>query len=73
MVTDKLTLALLSRLADAQLALATSMKGVTPSSQNYPEKSLRIIAEALDGIEVALVEVGLLNDGSDASEHAKLH
>ncbi|UVL26783.1 hypothetical protein [Pseudomonas donghuensis] len=32
MVTDKLTLILLSRLADAQLALATSMKGVTPSS-----------------------------------------
>lgn len=73
MVTDKLTLSLLSRLADAQLALASSMKGVTPSSQVYPEKSLRSIAEALDVIEAALVEIGLFGDDSNATEHAKLH
>ncbi|CAI8941426.1 MULTISPECIES: hypothetical protein [Pseudomonas] len=73
MVTDKLTLALLSRLADAQLALATSMKGVTPSSQGYPEKPLQSIAEALAVIEAALVEIGLFSDGGDSNEHTKLH
>jgi len=43
MVTDKLTLALLSRLADAQLELATLMKGVTTACQGYPDEDLQRI------------------------------
>ncbi|MNJ68958.1 hypothetical protein D3C77_652540 [compost metagenome] len=73
MVTDKPTLILLSRLADAQLALATSMKGVTRSCLGYPESSLRSIAEALDAIEAALVVIGLFSDESDSGTSAKLH
>lgn len=61
MVTDKLTLSLLSRLADAQLALATNMRGVTPTTQGYPEQELRQIAQALEAVEAALVEIGEKN------------
>lgn len=61
MVTDKLTLSLLSRLADAQLALATNMRGVTPTAQGYPEQALRQIAQALEVVEAALVEIGKTN------------
>lgn len=73
MVTDKLTLILLSRLADAQLALATSMKGVTPSSLGCPEKQLQSIAEALAVIEVALVEIGMPSDNNGSNLNPKLH
>lgn len=58
MVTDKLTLSLLSRLADAQLALATNMRGVTPTTQGYPDQALQQIAQALEAIEAALAEIG---------------
>ncbi len=73
MVTDKFTLDLLSRLADAQLALANSMNGVTPSSRSYPEDSLRSIAEALDAIDVLLLEVRQLIAQGDSSAAPKLH
>ncbi|MHC6224992.1 hypothetical protein ACYU03_09535 [Pseudomonas sp. X10] len=72
MVTDKLTLSLLSRLADAQLALATSMKGVTAGT-GYPAQSLNRISEALEVIEAALVEIGRFSSGSNSDSHAKLH
>lgn len=61
MVTDKLTLSLLSRLADAQLALATNMRGVTPATQGYPEQALQQIAQALEVVEATLVEIGNSN------------
>jgi len=73
MVTDKLTLSLLSRLADAQLALATNMRGVTPTTQGYPEQALQQIAQALEVIEAALVEIGKFNDASNSSPITKLH
>lgn len=57
MVTDKFTLSLLSRLADAQLALATGMRGVTPTTQGYPEQALQRIANAMEAVEAALVEI----------------
>lgn len=61
MVTDKLTLSLLSRLADAQLALATNMRGVTPATQGYPVQALQQIAQTLELVEAALVEIGEAN------------
>jgi len=61
MVTDKPTLSLLSRLADAQLALATNMRGVTPTTQGYPEPALQQISQALEVVEAALVEIGKTN------------
>ncbi|MBO9552195.1 hypothetical protein [Pseudomonas sp.] len=73
MVTDKLTLSLLSRMADAQLALATSMKGITPVSQGYPEGSLQRVAEALEQIEAALVEIDRLSAGSNSDFQTRLH
>lgn len=73
MITDKLTLYLLSRLADAQLALANSMDGVTPSSRSYPENSLRSIAEALDAIDVLLLEVSQFIDRGNLSADPELH
>ncbi|MNE70378.1 hypothetical protein D3C80_1661680 [compost metagenome] len=73
MVTDKLTLSLLSRLADAQLALATNMRGVTPTIQGYPEQALQQIAQALEAVEAALVEIGELKDASNTSPFIKLH
>ncbi|MDD2059021.1 hypothetical protein N5D52_20950 [Pseudomonas sp. GD03860] len=57
MVSDKRTLSLLSRLADAQLALATSMRGVSPSTEGYPEQALQRIADAMENIEAALVDI----------------
>lgn len=73
MVSDKLTLSLLSRLADAQLALATSMRGVTPTTQGYPEQALQQIAQALEAIETALVEIETLNNTSHSCPATKLH
>ena len=73
MVTDKLTLSLLSRLADAQLALATNMRGIPPTAQRYPEQSLQQIAQALDAVEAAVVEIGRFNHASDTSPFIKLH
>lgn len=73
MVSDKLTLSLLSRLADAQLALATSMRGVTPTTQGYPEQALQQIAQALEAIEAALVETGSFSDARHSSPTTKLH
>lgn len=73
MVTDKFTLDLLSRLADAQLALADSMNGVSSSSRNYPEDSLRSIAEALNAIDVLLLEVRQLINQGDLSAAPELH
>ncbi|WP_449432321.1 hypothetical protein [Pseudomonas putida] len=71
MVTDKLTLSLLSRLADAQLALATSMKGLTPTCQRYPAEALQQISQAIEQIEASLVEINAIIDVSDT--RAKLH
>ncbi|MDN7142662.1 hypothetical protein KC131_18600 [Pseudomonas sp. JQ170] len=62
MVSDKRTLSLLSRLADAQLALATSMRGISPSSEGYPEPALLRIAQAMEHIEAALVEISASTD-----------
>ncbi|MCW2272163.1 hypothetical protein D9M71_741070 [compost metagenome] len=62
MVSDKRTLSLLSRLADAQLALATSMRGVSPSTEGYPGPALLHIAEAMENIEAALVEIKASTD-----------
>ncbi len=73
MVTDELTLTLLSRLADAQLALATNMLGVTPTTQGYPEQALQQIAQALEVIEAALVEIGTFSDASKSNPITKLH
>lgn len=73
MVSDKFTLSLLSRLADAQLALATNMRGVTPTTQGYPEPALKQIAQSLEVIEAALVEIGKLNDASKSNPITKLH
>lgn len=50
MVTGKQTLSLLTRLADAQLALATSMNRVAPSAR-YPAQPIGRISEALELIE----------------------
>jgi hypothetical protein len=73
MVTDKLTLSLLSRMADAQLALATGMRGATPRSQGYAEGSLQRIAEALEQIEAALVEIDRFSTDSNSDVQTKLH
>ncbi|WP_210014948.1 hypothetical protein [Pseudomonas palmensis] len=73
MVTDKFTLDLLPRLADAQLALASSMNGVSSSSRNYPEDSLRSIAEALDAIDVLLLEVSQFIERGSLSVDPELH
>ncbi|PWB32355.1 hypothetical protein DCO48_13530 [Pseudomonas sp. SDI] len=73
MVTDKLTLDLLSRLANAQLALATSMKGVVASNRDYPQTSLQGIADALDVIESLLLDIGTLSDESGLALDPKLH
>ncbi|MND87520.1 hypothetical protein D3C76_924600 [compost metagenome] len=71
MVTDKLTLSLLSRLADAQLALATSMKGVTPISQGYPDEDLQRISEALEQIEASIAQIKASIDFGNSQ--GKLH
>ncbi|MNH04147.1 hypothetical protein D3C79_634280 [compost metagenome] len=71
MVTDKLTLSLLSRLADAQLALATSMKGVTPTYQGYPDEDLQRISEALEQIEASIAQIKASIDFGNSQ--GKLH
>lgn len=73
MVTDKFTLTLLSRLADAQLALATNMRGATSTTQGYPEQALQQIAQALEVIEAALVEIGTFSHASKSNPITKLH
>ncbi|ENY78051.1 hypothetical protein C206_08709 [Pseudomonas putida TRO1] len=71
MVTDKLTLALLSRLADAQLELATLMKGVTTACQGYPDEDLQRISEALEQIEALIAQIRTSIDL--ANTQGKLH
>lgn len=73
MVTDKNTLLLLSRLADAQLALAESMREVTPSDHCYPATALERVAEALTMVEVAVLEVTKCTSSNGANGQAKLH
>ncbi len=73
MVTDKKTLFLLSRLADAQLALAKSMRGVTPASPVYPVESLQRISEALAIAEAALLDIQNTISGGGQNEVTKLH
>ena len=73
MVTDKETLFLLSRLADAQLALAESMRGVTPASPVYPVEALQRISEALAIAEAALLDIQNTISGGGQDEVTKLH
>ncbi len=73
MVTDKSTLMLLSRLADAQLALAESMRGITPSSPNYPVEALEKIAQALTLVEASLLEISRFSPNSGSNGATKLH
>lgn len=60
MVTDSLSLVLLSRLANFQLSLATSMKGISQDGMSYPGQSLERITRGLDALEVLLEEVARL-------------
>lgn len=73
MVTDKNTLILLSRLADAQLALAESMRGVTPSSPGYPVEALGKIAQALTVVESSLLDISRFNSSGGSNGATKLH
>ena len=73
MVTDKNTLILLSRLADAQLALAESMRGITPSSPGYPVEALEKIAQALTLVEASLLEISRFNSNSGSDGATRLH
>lgn len=73
MVTDKNTLLLLSRLADAQLALAESMRGVTPSDPCYPATALERVAEGLTLVEVAVLEITKCTPNNGANGQAGLH
>lgn len=69
MVTDTLTLALLSRLANVQLSLATSMKGITRDSMSYPAQSLEQISETLDALESLLEEVMRVTHSASDRDH----
>ena len=73
MVTDKNTLILLSRLADAQLALAESMRGMTPASPTYPLESLERIAEALAVVEASLLDIRCIISAARPNGTTKLH
>ncbi|MDU9394298.1 hypothetical protein [Pseudomonas sp. zfem002] len=73
MVTDKKTLLLLSRLADAQLALAESMRGITSLDQSYPTAALERIAEALTLVEASLLEIAQCKSGNRSNGATKLH
>lgn len=73
MVSDKLTLSLLSRMADIQLALATGMKGVISTTQAYPEQALLRISHALDIVEAAVVDIEQIRAASNSSAYTKLH
>lgn len=73
MVSDKLTLSLLSRLADVQLALATGMRGVTPGTQSYPEQTLLRISHALEIVEAAVVDIQRGNAATISGACSKLH
>lgn len=73
MVSDKLTLSLLSRMADVQLALATGMKGVTPTTQGYPEQALLRISHALEIVEAAVVDIERIRVASNSGAYTRLH
>lgn len=73
MVTDKNTLILLSRMADAQLALAESMRGITPSSPDYPIEALEKIDHALTLVEASLLEISRFHSSSGSNGATKLH
>jgi hypothetical protein len=73
MVSYKLTLSLLSRMADVQLALATGMKGVTPMTQAYPEQALLRIFHALEIIEAAVVDIERIRAASNSGAYTRLH
>ncbi len=73
MVTDKNTLILLSRLANVQLALAESMRGITPSTLGYPAEELEKIAQALTLIEASLLDISRFNSTSGSNGATKLH
>lgn len=73
MVSDKLTLSLLSRMADVQLALATGMRGVTPVNQAYPDQALLRISQALEIVESAVLEIEQFRSASNSGAYTKLH
>jgi hypothetical protein len=73
MVSDKLTLLLLSRMADVQLALATGMKGITPTTQAYPEQTLLRISHALEIVEAAVVDIEQIRAASNSAAYTRLH
>lgn len=73
MVTDKNTLLLLSRLADAQLALAESMRGITISSPTYPAEALERIDHAMTAVEACVLEIRSLTSTSASNGSTKLH
>jgi hypothetical protein len=73
MVSDKLTLSLLSRMADVQLALATGMKGITPTTQAYPEQTLLRISHALEIVEAAVVDIEQIRAANNSSAYTRLH
>lgn len=73
MVSDKLTLSLLSRMADVQLALATGMRGITPGTLGYPEQALQKISHALEIVEAAIVDIQGVNAATNSIVFTKLH
>ncbi len=74
MVTDPLTLLLLSRLANVQLSLATSMRGVTQDSVSYPAQSLEVISKTLDMLEDVLDAVArITHTTDDGNRGGRLH
>jgi len=73
MVSDKLTLSLLARMADVQLALATGMKGITPTTQAYPEQALLRISHALEIVEAAVVDIEQIRAASNSGAFTRLH
>jgi|CXWL01.1.fsa_nt_gi hypothetical protein len=73
MVTDKLTLSLLSRMADVQLALATGMRGITPGTHEYPEQALQRITHAMEIVEAAILDIQMIKSTSNSNRGTKLH
>jgi hypothetical protein len=73
MVSDKNTLFLLSRLADAQLALAESMRGITTATPGYPIGPLERLAETLTTIDALLLEIGAATSSGKSNGASKPH
>lgn len=73
MVSDKLTLSLLSRMADVQLALATGMRGIMPSTHEYPEQALQRFTHPMEIVEAAILDIQTINSTSSSKPDTKLH